>query len=392
VKRLSHSGEVGLTVPIRPGPLLVAGALLLFASTIAVMLIGAESTVGPDNLVEDIAGVLLIGSFAVAGPYLIARLPRNPIGWLLAGFGLFTSIGITSELLGTINRPGAVWASWVGRWQWAFSATMLMVLVPILFPDGRLPSSRWRWVPLLGLAGTVLAALGWALDPAPSGVTPNPVGVHGVDGFLVLAKVLGMALVAIGAIAALVSLIKRAQSAQGERRQQIKVFAQGAQLFALAVVVNFVLYGTGNDLAANIVFGFAGVTFVAAMAVAVLRYRLFDIDRLVSRTVAYTIITGLLAVIYAIGVVGLRAVLPGEGNLAVAASTLIVAALFGPLRRRVQSWVDRRFNRRRYNADRVAAAFSNRLSANIDLNSMADELQGIVSSTVEPSSVAIWLK
>lgn len=389
---LRYSGEAGLTVPVRPGPLLVAGALLLFASTVAVMLVGAESTVGPDNLVEDISGVLLIGSFAVAGPYLVARLPRNPIGWLLSGFGLFTSIGITSEFLGATNRPGAVWAAWVGRWQWAFSATMLMVFVPILFPDGRLPSSRWRWVPLTGLAGTTLAALGWALDPAPAGVTPNPVGVHGVDGLLILAKVLGIALVAIAAIAALIALIKRAQGAQGERRQQIRVFARGAQLFAVAVVVNLVLYGTGNELAANIVFGFAGVTVVAAMAVAVLRYRLFDIDRLVSRTVAYTIITGLLAGIYAIGVVGLRAVLPGEGNLAVAASTLIVAALFGPLRRRVQGWVDRRFNRSRYNAERVAAAFSNRLSANIDLGSMADELRGIVSATVEPSSVAIWLK
>jgi len=351
------------------------------------------------NSANVVVVVVLIGSFATIGALLAWKRPGNRIGWLMSAVGLVYAIGIVGGLLSDVQRSLTP-TNWVG-WIW-LTGVGLAVYVVLLFPTGTLPSPRWRpvaWTAGLGLAAWIL---GNAFGPTIFTNSPtarNPIGVTGPAGhiFTILAGTGGVLIAASGG-AAIVSVAVRYRRAGTIERTQLKwlVYAGGLIVLALASeVVAERIMGPGNatnNLQNAITTG--AVALVAlAIGVAVLRYRLYDIDRIISRTLAYAIITGLLIGIYA-GLVLLATQVLGyhHSAVAVAAATLIAAGLFNPVRRWVQHRVDRRFSRARYDADQTVAAFATRLKDAVDLDAVRADLTSVVQTALEPAQVWVWVR
>ena len=331
---------------------------------------------------------VFVAAFATVGALLAWKRPGNPIGWLLSATGLAYAVGISSVLLAHFPRTLTL-AIWLG---WIFLLGIgLCVFVVLLFPTGHLPSRRWRpvaWAAGAGLAGW---ALGSTFAPTILSYSPsmrNPAGLTGPAGNIF--KIMGLAgelLIPATGLAAVLSLAFRYRRARTAERAQLKWL-----IYAGALVVVAALAGApaANNLQNALLSGALALVPVA-IGIAVLRYRLYDIDRVISRTVAYAIITGLLVGIYA-GLVLLATQVFGlHTPVAVAAATLAAAALFNPVRRRVQNAVDRRFNRARYNADQTVAAFAARLKNAVDLDSVRDDLAGAVHKALEPAHVSVWI-
>jgi hypothetical protein len=349
------------------------------------------------NGLDMVVGLTFIVAFATVGALLAWKRPENPIGWLLSGSGLAYALGGFGLLLIHFPRTRTL-GNWLG-WAWLFGLG-LCVFVVLLFPSGSLPSRRWRpvaWAAGAGLAGWVLAnAFAPTIITADSPV-PNPVGVTGAPGKIFTAMAgASTALLAVTGLAAVLSLVFRYRRAQTAERAQLRwlVYAGGLIVVAfLAETLSEKVVGPGataTNLQDAIGSGAAALIPVA-IGVAVLRYRLYDIDRIISRTVAYAIVTGLLVGVYAGLVLLATHALRVHTPVAVAAATLAAAALFTPVRRRVQHRVDRRFNRARYDADQIAAAFAARLKDTVELSSVRDDLTGIVSRALEPAHVSVWI-
>ena len=357
-----------------------------------------------DSGVSSAVGVLVECAFAGVGLLLATRLPRNAIGWL------FLVIAITTTLSFSLARyavyavahrgslPGGTVAATLAQSVWVILIGSVALLL-LTFPSGALPSRRWRFVPVLLVAGAGAVFFSGTTAPGPLpkpfAAYDNPLGVtvlRRVDGVLLH----GWPLLLVGMIAGAVSLIYRYRRAEGIERQQLKLFACGAVAFPLASIAANVFEST--SVAATVSGILAGLTALflpLATAIAILRYRLYDFDRVISRTIAYVLLTTVLAAAYAgLVLLGERVFssFAGGSALAVAASTLVVAALFQPLRKRVQHVVDRRFNRRRYDAEATVAAFGARLREQVDLAELAVELRKVVGETMQPSSTSLWLK
>jgi hypothetical protein len=366
---------------------------------LAVALIGVALALNLAQVVADWPGVLAVLSlvFVTVGAYLAGRRPGNPVGWLLLGWGVVMAfVCFTGAYVdrGVVRDPGSVpgpeWAAWAEAvvWHPAFS---LLAFLLLLFPDGRLPSPRWR--PFAWLTAAVYLSLSLSAAFSPGAVnlyypqvTPPvrlPVAPLADTAFDWL---LGGQLLFLGI--ALVSLVLRLRKAPGEERQQVKWFVYTVVTVVVVFVTTTLILGAGYLFP---VFGLIPVS----VAVAVFRYRLYDIDRLINRTLVYGLLSALLVGVYA-GLVFLfgRLLDPATGDsaLAVAASTLTVAALFQPARRRLQALVDRRFNRARYDAARTVERFSGRLRDHVDLDTLADELLAVVDQTVQPASASLWLR
>jgi hypothetical protein len=340
--------------------------------------------------------MVLIASFATVGALLAWKRPGNRIGWLMSAVGLVYAIGAVGGLLSDVQRTLTA-TNWVG-WIWLFGIG-LAVYVVLLFPTGTLPSPRWRpvaWTAGLGLAAWILGNVFAPTIFTNSSTGRNPIGVTGPAGhiFTVLAGA-GGALIAASGVAAIASVAVRYRHAGTIERAQLKwlVYAGGLIVLALAgEVLAERIMGPGdatNNLQNAITTG-AVALVPLAIGVAVLRYRLYDIDRIISRTLAYAIITGLLIGIYAGLVLLATEVLQIRGAVAVAAATLAAAALFNPVRRRVQHRVDRRFNRTRYDAETTVAAFAARLKDAVDLDTVRADLAGVVQAALEPAHVWVW--
>jgi hypothetical protein len=343
---------------------------------------------------------LLFGWF---GALIVSRRPGHPIGWVLCALGLMSGFGafaVEYAVYGLITRPGAVPAAatvaWCDTWEFAVDFGLVAALL-LLFPSGRPPSPRWRWVLWLAATGVVLATVGalglWPLRGRAllQLYTPDPVGVLGV-----LYR-LGAWATEVAILAAVASLVVRFRRARGAERQQLKwLFYWVAVLVVGFPITGVVLDRVSSELAADLIFALLIVPIPLAVGVAIVRHRLYDIDRLINRTLVYGLLTALLAVVYASGVLLLGQVFGGVGrdppSWAVAGATLAVAALFQPARRRIQQAVDRRFNRRRYNAAKTIEAFSNRLRDQIDLDTLSTELLAIVDQTTEPTRASLWLR
>src|SRR5579872_300923 len=340
--------------------------------------------------------VVFVGSFATVGALLAWKRPGNPIGWLLSGSGLAYAAGAADILLLHFHRTLTL-ANWLG---WTFLLGIgLCVFVVLLFPTGHLPSRRWRpvaWAAGAGVAGWVLGAVFAPTIINDSQRERNPVGLAAPAGnvFYVLAAG-GVVLVAATGLTAIVSLAFRNRRAGTAERAQLQWLVYAGALIVLALVAealagHFMGRGNATNNLQNAMLTGAVALVPLAIGIAILRYRLYDIDRIISRTLAYAIVTGLLIGIYAGLVLLATQVLQIHSAVAVAVATLIAAALFNPVRRRVQHRVDRRFNRARYDADETVAAFAARLKDAVDLDGVRADLTRVVQTALEPAHITVW--
>ena len=344
----------------------------------------------------------VLGS-ATVGLVLALRRPANPIGWLYMGAGLAWAYSVPldpwiEQLIraGRPLPPVAQVAMVTSPIAWAPAIALGVTLPALLLPDGHLRSRRWRVVVVTSVTGAALVLVAGSLIPGPmeeAGGIDNPFGLAGAAGSVAAAlMIVGMLLHWLSLPPALVCVVLRFQASRGVERQQMRWVAAGA---AAAVVGLLICVPGGLGIAPNAT---TYVIFPAllcpplAVAVAVLRYRLWDLDRVVSRTVTYAAVTALLVVPY-------LAILPvaselagGAGSLAVAAATLTAVAAFAPLRRRIQGLVDRRFNRRRYDAARTVEHFATRLRDEVDLDALHRELVAVVDQTMQPTRTTLWLR
>jgi len=348
-------------------------------------------------LLAAVAAVTVV-AFAVSGSLIAAHRPANPIGWLFLFSAVFGGVNaVFNEYLrrgipveaSTFNGPAIVRA--VNAWAWIPAIVPVVAFVPMFFPDGHLPSARWRAMPLLGLVSAVATAVAITLSPAEEGdpLGPNPLAVGAPwVGTLVVA---GLALFVSATVLAAASLLVRMRRGTSVERQQLKVFFYAAILYPAFFVLGTLTGWEPFELLA--VLGVVAVPI--AVAIAILRYRLYDIDLLIRRTVTYAVLSVALLVSYVTGVALVQLVfspVTAGNGIAVAISTLAVVALFQPLRRRIQSAVDRRFYRRRYDAVRTLDSFAVRLRDEIDLDALRAELITAVGATVQPTHASLWLR
>ena len=346
------------------------------------------------SLVTDIAyGVLP----ALIGGLIAARRPSNPLGWLLISISL-VGISVLGDEYGqraVITAPGSLPFPSVGAAVAAVSTGLgfsFFVFVPLLFPNGRPLASRWRWVVRLAVAGIALIVVGTTLNPHPTdidGRLTNPLGVAALGDVRAAVEGVGAAMWGSAVVLSVISAVLRFRRSAGIERQQMKWFTYAVFVMPVALAVANATFERPLIAVPAAIIGSSAVP--VAIAVSVLRYRLYEIDRIINRTVVYAVLTGVLAIAYVGPVVLLQQVLPTSG-VAVALSTLLTAALVQPLRRRVQGFVDRRFYRRKYDATRTVEAFSARLRQEVDLDELRRDLVGVVQSTMQPAAVQLWLR
>jgi hypothetical protein len=340
--------------------------------------------------------------FATVGLVLTLRLPANPIGWLYAGAGLAWSwsvpFGPWIDQLLHDHRPLPLVARLVivvGDYGWAPAIALGVTLPALLLPEGRLRSRRWRMVVVTAVAGALLVVVAGSLAPGPLQSTPidNPFGLAGLAGMIALVlSAIGVLLHWASLPAAAVCVVLRFRAARGVERQQLRWVAAGAAAAVAGLLLTLPGWAGVLPNATTYLLYPALLCPPVAVAVAVLRYRLWDLDRLVSRTVTYALVTGLLVAPYLLILPAVTRLAGDAGGLAVAAATLAAVALFAPLRRRVQDLVDRRFNRRRYDAARTVEAFAVRLRDQVDLDALQAELLAVVDQTMQPTQASLWLR
>jgi hypothetical protein len=362
-----------------------------------------------EEAISAAAASSLLLTFPLSGALLAARLPRNPIGWLLLMTGLGFSGGFGAEVYATQSfasnpqLPGGIWAAWVS--QWIFVAWLAGVpLILLLLPNGRLPSPRWRPIPaaIAVLAGfhTFVAAFKPRIESEELIGFVNPLGLEWIGPLADAANAAG-SLLGLSFVVAAASVVARVRRAHGMERQQLKWFgyAGGVVGFAALTLLGLELVRPliGEPLGPVpwIAFVLSFNAIPIAAAIAILRYRLYEIDLLINRTAVYGATSAALAITFFMGIIALQTALrplTSGSELAVAASTLLSFALFQPIRRQVQHAVDRRFDRSRYDAARMLDAFADRLRDEVDLDALRAELLGAVSTTMAPAHASLWLR
>ena len=381
--------------------------LVALASSIGVAVMefiepGAGSPFGAANVLSAVMGAVFALSFIAVGVVVARRQPSNPMGWLVIGVSLAIQLGSFAPAYAYLDyhsRRGALPFGHVevllsGLWICGF---MFLPLIVLLFPDGR-PGPRWRWPLRLYLAiwtvliaGTLSLAVSDFSLRMPVDAGGNLHGLNNPAGWFGVVFRVGFLFCVVLAIVAIVHQALAYRRATGERRQQLKWLAAGAGACVLAVLVTFV-WNDAPGIVGDVVVPLGLTALPLAMGVGILKYRLYEIDRLISRTLSYLIITALLVGTF-VGLVALTTdLLPFSSSVGVAASTLAAAALFNPLRRRVQRVVDRRFNRSRYDAEATVTAFAARLRDAIDLETVQADLLATVTSAVQPSHATVWVR
>ena len=386
----------------------LSGALLVAAHVVRALL---DDSRGPNDITVSFLLIVtaLIVTYSTVGGVVAARRPANPVGWIFLGSALSAALILASAsyaeagLEAATPLPATEAAAFVSE-AFALPTVALIGLVMLLYPDGRPPSPRWRLVGWVAAAAVLTGALGaFAPGPIPETDPPveNPLGVAGPVGELLtglqdMAGILLLGSLALGAA----SMLVRFRRSRGEERLQLKWFA-----LTIVFVVTFVATaGIAAEVApassgANPVeeacfyLALLGVAALpVAAATAILKYRLYDIDLVIRRTLVYGALTATLAGAYAGSVLVLQLLLSPDSDLAIAGSTLAVAALFRPARRRIQALVDRRFYRRRYDAARTLESFGGRLRDEVDLDALGSDLRAVVTETVQPAHVSLWLR
>jgi hypothetical protein len=344
---------------------------------------------------------LMALTFPTVGALVASRRPEKPIGWILCGTGFLTSVRSFAEAyadFGLAGRPGLLpsveYMAWLASWMGvpvALSATTLLVLV---FPDGKLLARAWWIVVWMAVGGAALVAPSMALDPYPTlnlHPIPNPFAFEGsvYDDFIGPLGSIGSVLLLVSLVCAAISILIRVVKGSRTERQQIKWLAYSFALMIIGLSLSDVLF-----FVSVVAFNF----FPIAVGIAVLRYRLFDIDVIINRTLVYGGLTATLGLAYFGGVTVSEMIFRAftgreeQPQLAIVISTLIIAALFTPLRRRTQSFIDRSFYRRKYDARKTLEAFSMKLRDETDLEALSDDLVGVVRETMQPAHVSLWLR
>jgi hypothetical protein len=355
-----------------------------------------------------VENTLVSVSFSIIGAIIASRLPANPVGWLFCAAASIAAVAHLSAeyaIYALVARPGSLPAgealAWLASWVWIpYIGCIIFSL--LLFPNGRLPSRRWRWLAWLSMLVTVAGAVWVALSPGAianvGSMISNPLGIEGLpSGYKPMQTIMPALLF----VATVLTLVFRLLRTRGIERQQIKWPA----FTAVMATGGSVLYGTAVseaiglrwlEWAAFVVFIAAVASFPISIGVAIVRYKLYEIDTLINRTLVYGSLTVTLVALYFVGIVVLQRIfvlLTGEqSTLAVVASTLLIAALFTPLRRRIQSFIDNRFYRRKYDARKTLQTFSAQLRDETDLEALSGDLVGVVRETMQPAHVSLWLR
>ena len=346
------------------------------------------------------AYVVAVVSAVSVGALLASRRPAHPVGWLLLALGLSVAVsGVATGYAsyGLLARPGTLPAAdyaaidnGVSVLVWAACIGFVLLLTP----TGSLPSPRWRWWARIAAAAPLVALVSTSLLPLdpPYRSVANPLAVPALAGPLRVASLVTWVVTGLAIPVAAWSLVVRFRRARGVQRLQLRWLALAAAMAAVAVLALAALGATGNEGLLGWVSAICVALLPLATGAAILRYRLYDLDRIISRTLAYGLLTLLLGAGYAAVALVLGQLAGQDSSLAVAGATLAVAALFQPARRRIQQVVDRRFNRRRYDAAKTIEAFSARLRDEVDLDTLTGELLAVAAQTVEPTKASLWLR
>jgi len=398
---------------------LAALSVALFVAS-GVLYVLAHSAQFPVDWVVFLVDWGLFLAFPIVGALIASRRPENPIGWICLASGLlFMLLAVTDNYsIYGVARPDSVpFPVAVGtignQWLWVPTVGLLGIYLILLFPDGKLPSKRWR--PLAWFSGVMIVVLSITegLAPGPlenQGGVRNPFGLEALP-WLVTVSYIILPLLPLCLLASAVSMVLRFRRSRGEERQQIKWFtfvASIAGLMYFIVIIGQVVIALGSDnrlsqtpfwvelLVSLATLGFAGVPI--AIGLSVLKYRLYDIDVVINLTLVYGSLTAMLVAVYFGGVATTQTILRAltgqtdQPQLAIVISTLVIAALFNPLRRRIQSFIDRRFYRSKYDARKTLEAFSLRLRDETDLETLNNDLAGVIRETMQPAHVSLWLR
>jgi hypothetical protein len=374
----------------------------------------------PEDTAEGAANSIILllfaGSFPTVGALISSRRPGNPIGWIFCAMGLAFVVAMFSGNYGQYGLvvspgalPGATTAAWTGNWIWPVVLSPVGFLL-LLFPSGRPPSQRW-W-PVSWLLGAAL--VGWFVSQA---FMPGPMvnagyesisNPYGIEVLRSVLKPLGVAsgiLLLVGVLVSVISLLVRFRRSRGDERRQLKWLAYAGVVVVLAASVNLTTEGLVRPDSEAAIIQAMQLTLVASLAlvpiatgIAILKHRLYDVDLLINRTLVYGALTAMLALVYFGGVATTQAIIRAltgqeqQPQLAIVVSTLVIAALFTPLRRRIQSFIDRRFYRRKYDARKTLETFSAKLRDETDLEALNNELVGVVRETMQPAHVSLWLR
>jgi hypothetical protein len=339
---------------------------------------------------------LICLTFVTFGALIVSLRPGNVIGWLFLALGVGVGVQLFSGQYATValfseTLPGGAVAAWLSTLV-RYSVLLSFLFLVLLFPTGKLPSPRWR--PVLGIAGMAIAILviSVALTPGPIedfGSVRNPFGVEGIAVLDILGGVGAWTALACF-VAAILSLILRFYRSRGEEQLQLKWFVYATTVGFLAIALS------GGGLLGTLIWTVAPLSLPVSAGIAVLKYRLYDIDLLINRTLVYGSLTATLVAVYFAGIVvsqRLFVVLTGErSTLAIVASTLLIAALFNPLRRRIQWFIDRRFYRSKYDAAKTLEAFNSRLRDETDLDALSRDVVEVARGTMQPAHVSLWLR
>jgi hypothetical protein len=336
--------------------------------------------------------VLAVG-YSVIGAIIASRLPNHPIGWICCAIGLIAAVdhfggeyAVYALLARSDALPGGKAMVWIQGWFWMLFVGLIVFLL-LLFPTGRLPSSRWRpfaWLSAAVISVGVIWSSAISPDVRPD-APPSPIQQ------LVLA---------LGLVAA-ASVVVGRRNARGVERQQIKWLLYAGAIWFVGGILQITVFsplveGSWGLWVGNLLVAVGGLGGPIAIGVAILRYKLYEIDTLINRTLVYGVLTASLVLFYLGSVILLqalfRALTGQESQLAVVASTLAIAALFNPLKRRIQSFIDRRFYRRKYDARKTLEAFSAKLRNETDLDTLSDDLTGVVRETMQPAHISLWLR
>jgi hypothetical protein len=374
-------------------------ATVAFLAGAVVLAISSHAPLG----LNDLSLMIVFLCFATVGAVIASRRGSNAVGWLCSAMALAAFLGAFASEYGhyAVAHPGSLPAAnmvaWFAVWTWFATVGLLSTFLLLLFPSGHLPSPRWRPVAWMAGATLVTICLAAATTPYPpeAGMLSNPLAVEQLGWAQELVWAVGLPALGVLVLASTVSLIARFRQARGEERQQLKWFTYAAALLGLLTAAGAVSATLDNRIP-DPVHNASLAAIPIAIGIAILRYRLYDIDRIINRTLVYGLLTTLLVGVYAAMVLVLGQFFGGVGgdppSWAVAGATLAVAALFQPARHRIQGVVDRRFNRRKYDATKTVEAFTIRLRDEVDLDTLSAELLAVANQTMQPTVAWLWFR